>query len=102
MNSQSVIIHSKEVQLKLKISVNWINLLLFPMHSHFHHFLSHFTQQVEEKFTIYEPSHFDFVNWIGHSLQDVELEFELEWQEEEFTKLQFKEIRHSHSTEEFQ
>ncbi len=41
-------------------------------------------------------------SWIGHAAQDVELEFELEWQEEEFTELQFKEIRHSHSTEEFQ
>ncbi len=90
------------MQLKLKISVNWINLLLFPIHSHFYHFLSRFTQQVQDKFTIYEPSPFDFVNWIGHAPLDVELEFESEWQEEEFTKLQFKEIWHSHSTEEFQ
>lgn len=72
------------------------------MHSHFYHFLSWFTQQGQEKFTIYEPSPFEFMNGIGHAPQDVELEFESEWQEEEFTELQFKEIRHSRSTEKFQ
>ncbi len=35
------------------------------------------------------------LNWIGHTPQEIDLEFQLEWQVEEFTEWQFKEIQHS-------
>lgn len=37
------------------------------------------------------------LNGFGHTPQDVEMEYELKWQEEEFTELQFS----SHTTDDF-
>ncbi len=33
------------------------------------------------------------LNWFGNTSQEVELEYELEWQEEEFTELQFNKVK---------
>lgn len=32
--------------------------------------------------------------WIGHNPQEVDLKFKKEWEEEQFTELQFREIQH--------
>lgn len=48
------------------------------------------------QYRIEELARFQFIsvklNWTGHTSQEVELEFALEWQNEEFTALNFKEI----------
>jgi len=55
------------------------------------------------KFRISELASIQFMNlnlnWIDSAPQEVEFEFELEWQEVELNSWQFKEIPHSHTIE---